>query len=87
MRAHVPSLDVVANTELLDECAVLFDVALLDVLQEAATLTNELHQATTGVIVLLVGLQMLGKIANALGEDSDLDLGGARSRCRTCRIP
>ncbi len=70
-------LDVVANTELLDECAVLFDVALLDVLQEAATLTNELHQATTRMVVLCVGPEVLGEVADALAENCNLDLDGA----------
>ena len=70
-------LDVVADTELLDESAVLFDVAILDVLQHAAALTDEHHETTTGVVVLLVGLEMLGEVADALGQDSDLNLCAA----------
>ena len=70
-------LDVVADTELLDESAVLFDVAILDVLQHAAALTDEHHETTTGVVVLHVGLEMLGEVADALGQDSDLNLCAA----------
>ena len=69
-------LDVVADTELLDELAVLLDVALLDVLQHTAALTDEHHEAATGVVVLLVRLQVLGEVADALREDGDLNLGG-----------
>ncbi len=67
-------LDVVANTELLDEGTVLFDVAVLDVLQETAALTDEHHEATTRVVVLLVHLQVLGQVADALGKNRDLHL-------------
>ena len=70
------TLDVVADTELLDELAVLLDVALLDVLQHTAALTDEHHEAATGVVVLLVRLQVLGEVADALREDGDLNLGG-----------
>ena len=53
-------LDVVANAEALDERTVVLDVLLLDVGQETTTLTDEHEQATTGVMVLLVLLQVLG---------------------------
>ena len=69
-------LDVVANAELLDERAVLFDVAVLDVLQQATTLTDELHEATASVVVLLVLLQVLGEVLDAVRHDGDLNLGG-----------
>ena len=41
----------------------------------AAALRHELEQATTGMIVLDVGLEMLGQVGDALGEDRDLHLG------------
>ena len=72
------TLDVVADTELLDELAVLLDVALLDVLQHTAALTDEHHEAATGVVVLLVRLQVLGEVADALGEDRDLNFSATR---------
>ena len=76
MRAlKLTALDVVTNAELLDKGAVLVDVLTLDVLQKATTLTDEHHQTATGVVVLLVNLQVLGEVADALGEDCDLDLG------------
>ena len=72
------TLDVVADTELLDEFAVFEDVAVLDVDEQATTLTNEHEQTAARVVILLVDLDVLGELANALGEDCDLDLGGAR---------
>ena len=69
-------LDVVANAELLDESAVVINVAILDVLEQTTTLTDELHEATTGVVVLLVLLEVLGEVLNAVRHDGDLNLGG-----------
>ena len=71
------SLDVVADAELLDKSTVLIDVAVLDVLQKTATLTDELHQATTRMVVLCVSPEVLGEVADALGKDCNLDLDGA----------
>ncbi len=67
-------LDVVANPELLDEFTILVDVLVLDVLQKAAPLADELHESTTRVVVLLVNLQMLGQVADASAQDGNLDL-------------
>lgn len=70
-------LNVVADAELLDQDAVLFDIAVLDVLEKAAALTDKHHKATTSVVILLVLLEVLGKVANTLGKNCDLDLGCA----------
>ena len=69
-------LNVVADTEALDEVTVVLDVVLLDVAQETTTLTDEHEEAAAGVEVLLVGLHVLGELLDAGGEDGDLDLGG-----------
>lgn len=71
-------LDVVADAESLDEFAVFVDVAVLDVLQKTATLTDKHHESTLRVLVLLVHLQMLGQVANTLGQDGHLHLGTTR---------
>ncbi len=73
-RAFV-ALDVVADAELLDEGTVTLDVAFLDVGEQTATLTDEHHQTTAGMVILLVDLQVLGEVADALGEDGDLNIG------------
>lgn len=68
-------LNIVADAELSDELTVLVDVVLLDVGEETTTLTDEHEQAAAGVEVLLVRLHVLGELLDAVGEDSDLDLG------------
>ena len=75
LRNRASLVDVVADTEFLDEGAVLLDVALLDVLQEVTTLTDEMAQATAGGMVLLVGLEVLGELGDAVGQDGNLNLG------------
>ena len=65
------TLDVVANTELLDEFAVFEDVAVLDVDEQATTLTNEHEQTAARMVILGVLFEVLGEVADALGQDSD----------------
>ena len=43
-----------ANAELRDELAVALDVGLLQVVEKATALTDELEKTTAGVVVLLV---------------------------------
>ena len=64
-------LDVVANTELLDEGTILEDVVLLDIGEKTTATADEHEQTTTGVEVLHV----LGELLDALGEDGNLNLG------------
>src|SRR5690606_38825304 len=42
--------------------------------QEALALTDQQHQTTTGVVVVLVGLEVLGQVSDAVREQRDLDL-------------
>jgi len=41
----------------------------------SSSLAHQLEQATSGVVVLLVGLEVLGELTDALGEERDLHLG------------
>ena len=66
-----------ANPELCDDRAVALDVDLLEVVQQATALADELEKATAGVVVLLVDLEVLGEVADALREQRDLNLGRA----------
>lgn len=72
------TLDVVADTELLDEFAVFEDVAVLDVDEQATTLTNEHEQTAARMVILGVLFEVLGEVADALGEDRHLHFGTAR---------
>src|SRR5690606_29602408 len=65
-----------AQTEPLDEAAVAVDVHLLQVAEESATLADEEQEPPAGVVVVLVGLEVLGEVLDPLGQQRDLDLGG-----------
>ena len=64
--------------EAADEGLVSLQIDPLEVVELPPALADELEQATTGVVVLAVRLEVLGEQRNALGEQRNLDLGRAR---------
>src|SRR5690606_7304009 len=68
--------NLATQTEALNERTVTVDVDVLQVTQHAATLADEQQQATTRVVVVLVRLEVLGQVLNALREHCNLNLGG-----------
>src|SRR5205085_11895698 len=72
---HPPcSWELAAQAELLDEGAVALEVVLLQVIQEATALPDELEQPPPRVMVVLVGAQMLGQVVDPLRQHRDLHL-------------
>src|SRR5688572_8270633 len=65
-----------AQTQLLDQAVITLDVLLLEVREQAAALVDHHQQAAARMVVLVVILEVLGQVADALGEDRDLDFGG-----------
>ena len=57
-----------AESELLDDISVSLDVLLLEVVKEAASLADQLKKRKTGSIVLLVVLEVLGKMSDTVGK-------------------
>src|SRR5690606_6174899 len=80
----LPRRRLTAQTELLDQCAVTRDVRLLQVLEQPTALADQQQQPTTAVVVLLVRLQVLREVVDAVREQRDLDLGRARVALGTC---
>src|SRR3954454_14500504 len=66
------------QAEPLDQRAVARDVGALQVLQQPTALTDEDQQTPPAVVVVLVLLEVLGEVLDALRQHRDLDLGGAR---------
>src|SRR5215510_7082239 len=62
-----------AQTEPVDQCLVARLFPRLQIVEEAAALRHELQETTAGVVVLLVVLEMLGQVLDALRQDCDLD--------------
>ena len=57
-----------AESELLHDISVSLDVLLLEVVKEAASLADQLKKRKTGSIVLLVVLEVLGKMSDTVGK-------------------
>ena len=65
------------QAESLHDRAVALDIGLLEVVEQTATLTHEQQQPTTAVVVVLVALQVLGQVGDAVRQQRDLHLRGA----------
>ncbi len=69
---------LLTDAESRDNGAVSLDVNLDKVVEERSALTDHLEEAASGVMILLVDLEVLGQVVDSLGEKSDLNFG------RTC---
>ena len=75
------------QAEALNERTVAGDVGLAQVGKHATTATNQGHQATAGVVVVLVSLQVLGQVEDAPRKHSNLNLGGTGVPFGTSEFP
>ena len=71
-------LILLTNTESRDDGTVSLDIYLDEVVEQRAALTDHLEEAAAGVVILLVDLEVLGEVVDALSQQRDLYLG------RTC---
>src|SRR3989449_9118561 len=69
---------LMAETELVDELPITLQVHALQVLQQAAALADHFQKAALPVVVLGVRPEVVGEAVDPLGEQRDLDRGGAR---------
>src|ERR1700675_322732 len=65
------------DAKLADERPVALQVAALQIAQQPAPLSDQHQQPATRVVVLDVAAEVLGQFVDALGEQRDLDFGGA----------
>ena len=72
---HAFFQNLLTQAQLGDNGAVTLDIGLLQVGQQVAAMTNHLQQTTTGMMVLLVNLQMFVQVVDSLGQYSDLYFG------------
>jgi hypothetical protein len=71
--AYCPFLT--ANTELFDHCSVTFNILALEVIEQTATLTDDLEQTTSGMVVFFVSPEMIRQIGDAFRKKCNLHLG------------
>ena len=68
---------LLTDTESLDGSSVSLDVVVLEILEKVSSLTDHLEQTASGVVVLLVCLEVFCEVTDPSCKDSDLYLGRA----------
>jgi len=61
-------------SELFDDRTISFDVLALKIIKQATPLPDDFQQAPTGMMIFLMGPEMIGQIGNPFGQKSNLDL-------------
>lgn len=62
------------DPELLDQSAIAPHVVPAQVVEQPSPLPDQEEEATAGVMILLIHLEVLGELLDPLREDGDLDL-------------
>ena len=63
---------LLTQTESLNDSTIALDVAVFEIVEQGAALTDEDGQRTCGVMILVVALQVLGQMLDAIGEQCNL---------------
>ncbi len=66
------------NSQPIDELFISIEVQSLEVVQETPALAHEFQESTPGMMILLVGFEVLGEVTDSVTQDSNLDLRRAR---------
>src|SRR5215472_6742898 len=69
---------LLAQTEALDQLVVAVGVLVAEILEQLATVPDHLQQSAARMVVFRVRLEMFGQVRDAVGQQRDLDLRGAR---------
>ena len=65
---------LLSDSELFDDCAVTLNIDLLEVSEKVSSVTYHLEKSATAVMVLVVGLEVLCEVVDAVCEKRDLNL-------------
>jgi hypothetical protein len=66
---------LLAYTKFLDQGSVFLNIFIFEIIKQTAPLANQFQQPLTGMMILLVYLEMFGEILDSIGQQSDLHLG------------
>lgn len=69
---------LLTQTERLDDVAVAFDVAALEVVEQSAALTYELNERAFSGMIFTVGSHVVRQMGNTVRKQSHLALNGTR---------
>jgi hypothetical protein len=66
----------VAQLEPLGDRLIARQIGMMEIIQQATALSDHDQEAAAGAMVLDIFLQMFGQMIDALGQKSDLHVGG-----------
>lgn len=66
--------ELLTKTELFYDSTISVDILLLKVSKKVTSVTNHFKKTSSGVVIVLVGLEVSGKIVDSLCENSNLNL-------------
>ena len=69
---------LLAETQPADDLLISVDILPTQIIQQPSAFADHPEQTLSGVVILGVGLEMLGEMQDAPGEQCDLDLGRTR---------
>jgi hypothetical protein len=64
-----------AQSQPLDNRVVSFDILAFQIIEQLPSLSDQFEQPSSGMVILLVRLEMIGEIADSFTEKSNLNLG------------
>ena len=62
------------QTELINELSIAVKILPLQIVEQTTSLAHDSHQSTTRMMILLVVLEVLGELVQALGQKTHLNL-------------
>ena len=69
------TIELLTETELLNDSSVTLDIGLLEVAEKVSSVSYHLLKAAAAVVVIVVSLEVLGKVLDSVGKKCDLYLG------------
>ena len=70
-----PQILLLANAEFLDYVLVTLGIVVLEVVEQAATLTDHHQETAAGGVILLVCLKVVRQFTDPFAKHGDLNLG------------
>ena len=74
----LPTQTLLAQAEPFDQLAISLGIPVFQVVEELAAAADHLQQATAGVMILAMFLEVAGQAVDARGQERDLDFGRPR---------
>ena len=68
------------DSEFADHITIAIDVIPPQVVQQTASLADNLQKPPAGAVIFFVRLEVFGEVGNALAKDGNLDFGRPRIR-------